>query len=138
MVTEFEYNGKRFFTENLQKKLKRLKTTEDKITIINVSDGKLNQKKVEVLEYETINWICIWNKLDNTIIQKHVNNLDVKPDIVKLLENNFWNDIDKTGIRNITYSNIENGNLILLDGYPKFPIIIGNDGLPELEIKYNW
>lgn len=131
MVTEFEYKGKRFFTENLDKKLKRLKTTIDNITIINVTDTKLNQKKEEVIEYVDNKWVAIWNKLNNTIIQHLVDNLKIKPDIYKLFENSFWNDETKTGIRDITIENIQNGNLILLDGYPKFPLEI-IDGLPVL------
>jgi hypothetical protein len=120
-MIEFKYKDKLFYTTNLQKKLKRLKITENDIEILREFE---EQKTKQQDEFE--DWLYCYfynsnNKNSHIIISKDHS----KPNKTILLKYNIFTE---------EYIN----NLILLDGQPKFPIILDENNLPILETIYNW
>ena len=132
----FEYNGKTFYADNFEKKLKRLKITKDNVKIISEDFEFIKKDKHLETEYDENLRVYVLDKSNNHTHIFPVNSVNTKPDILKLFENFIWNNETKTGIRNITIDYI-NENKILLNGIPKYPINRMGD-MCELIHEYNW
>lgn len=132
----FEYNGKTFYADNFEKKLKRLKITKNDVKIINDDFEFVRKDKHLETEYDEFTRAYILDKSNNTIHVICVDSLEYKPDIFKLFEKYIWNNETKTGIKYINNDYIKN-NMILLNGIPKFPLNIIGDTC-ELIKEYNW
>ena len=131
-MIEFKYKDKLFYTTNLQKKLKRLKITENDITIIREFE---EQKQPEIKEYE--NWLyCYFYNPYTNFFHIVISKDHIKPNKYNVFKNSLWNENTKTGIKNFTKEYID--KLILLNGKPIFPIILDENKLPILETIYKW
>ena len=121
-MIEFIYNGNTYYTEKLDKKLKRLNITKNDITIIR----EYNPIKEKEINNEYPDWFYCYfynpiNKISHIVISKD----HKKPDKSILLKHNIFNS---------EYIN----KLILLNGKPKFPITLDKNNIPELELIYEW
>lgn len=131
-MIEFNYKGKIYNTENLDKKLKRLKITKDDITIIREYDNIKQETKDEYNDW----YHCYFYNTKTNNFYITISKDKTKPDN-SIFYKDIWNTITKTGIKEFTKEFID--NLILLDGKPIFPIIIDEKTkLPKLEYNYEW
>ena len=130
-MIEFIYNGNKYYTEKLDKKLKRLKITKDDIQIIREFNPIKEQETIEYPDW----YYCYFYNPNNKISYITVSKDHKKPDKSELYKNIFNNET-KTGIKEFTKEYID--NLILLDGKPKFPITLDKNNLPILETIYEW
>lgn len=131
-MIDFIYNGKTYSTENLDKKLKRLKIKKEDIQIIR----EYNPIKQNIQdEYPDWYYCYFYNpitKYSHIVVSK--DHVKPKNDI---LYNLIYNPETKTSCKEYTKEYID--NLILLDGKPIFPIVIDeNTKLPKLEKTYDW
>ena len=130
-MIEFEYKGKIYYTENLDKKLKRLKIkSRDEIKIIteNSSHGQKKQENPADNDYQIYPHIFIYDDFDNTI-HNMLWDTSLIPSIDSILQTyNFYNENTKTGMYTPDYVK---SHWHILKHEPKFPLNIIN-GLPEL------
>lgn len=139
-MIEFEYKGKIYYTENLDKKLKRLKIkSQDEIKIIT-ENSTHGQKKPEDPEGDNIVYyprVYIWNDKDNIIINK-IWDPNIPANIDNLCKQPYWLWDFQTNTGTDKRFTLEwcKQHLHILKNTPKFPINIIN-GLPELESEQN-
>ncbi len=136
-MIEFLYKGQKCFTNNLPKKLKRMKITKDDIEILREFDETEKKVKPEDNNNEFDDWIKVvyWDPITNYTHIGFTHGMN-KPDKNEFFKNSKWNEETKTGLKYCTKEWID--NVVLLNGIPKYPIVIGDDGKPVLETKYNW
>ena len=120
----FKYNGEIYKSQNLEKRLKKLNITRDDIEIIP-------EEIKESQQLTNPNYIYYFNKKTHHTIL-------VKVDDFTYPENNkltpyIWNEKLKTGIKDFAIN-----DWVMLKGKPEYPIILGADNLPVLEMEYNW
>lgn len=131
-MIEFKYKDKLYYTTNLPKKLKRLKITENDIEILREYE---EQKQPEKPEYP--NWYyCHFFDPDTKNCHIAISTDHKKPNKYEVFKDHIWNDETKLGIKYFTKEYLD--KLILLDGKPKYPIILDENNLPVLETKYEW
>lgn len=133
-MIEFLYNGKKCYTDNLPKKLKRMKITESDIQILREFT---EEKKVEKIEIDdSLRKIVYWDpKTKNSYIT--FIKIDEKPKSVnEHFKSVIYNEETKCGLREVNEDFLN--RVYLLDGIPKYPIVLGNDNKPILEVKYDW
>lgn len=130
-MIRFVYNGNMFYTDNLPKKLKRLKITENDITDVHEFEEKKKSTDTEDINYTYIYFFDPETKHTHIFAQKTAEKPTDKNIFFKdLLKNNG----DGTGY----YTAEIVDRVVLLNGIPKYPINIKSDGTVELETIYNW
>ena len=119
-MIEFLYNDKIYYATKLDKKLKRLKITENDITILREYDNVKPQENIEYPDWYYCHFFDPITKCCYVTVSKD----KTKP--------------DKSVIKNIINDDIIYNRIILLDGKPKYPITLDKNNLPILEITYIW
>lgn len=138
-MIEFEYKGKIYYTENLDKKLKRLKIkSRDEITIINENSSHGQKKQEEPDANDIVNYprIYIYNDADNQIIMQPWwdPNVPVNMDNLCNIEYFLWDPETKTGTDKRFTKEWCQEHLHILKGKPIFPLQFING---ELQLDKN-
>ena len=118
-MIEFSYKDKVFYATNLDKKLKRLKLTREDITILREYDEVKSKEKDEYPDWYYCHFYDPLTKYCYITVSKD----QTKPD----------KSIIKDIVNDVIYD-----RLVLLDGKPKYPIILNEYNLPVLEKTYIW
>ena len=95
MTITFKYNGKQYTTNNLEKKLNKLGISENDIELLG------NKFRVVEMEESDKKRVIVRSTEDNIRRVCYVLK-GTRPPFKKLFENQKWNPITKTGIKDMT------------------------------------